>query len=84
MSTTDKRKSRTKKQPRRKQPRTLWKEAAKSLPKEKRQEFLDYVWQGLSIGEAEEKANITFAQSMGIIALNLKTHRHTTLNKESV
>lgn len=48
-----------------------WKEKALSLPKEKRQEFMDYIFEGLTIGQAQEKANVTFEQAMGILDLNI-------------
>lgn len=67
-----------------KQLRTRCKEDARSLSKKKRQEFMDYIWQGMTIGEAQEKANITFEQALGILDLNINKHRYCTLNRESV
>jgi len=61
-----------------------WREEALSLPNEKRQEFMDYIWDGMTIGEAQEKAGIEFHQAMGILDLNINRHKYYTLNKESV
>ncbi len=62
--------------------KTRCKLAATKLPREKRQEFLDYMWQGMTIGEAKEKAGVTFEEANGIIMLNMKSA--LILNRESV
>lgn len=42
-----------------------------ALTKEKRQEFLDYIWKGLNLGDAYKKANITFDEANGIMNMNI-------------
>ena len=58
------------------------KKEAKELTKEKRQEYLDYIHDRLTIGEARIKAGITFNQAFGIIEMNMKTYKY--LNRKSV
>lgn len=48
------------------------KDAAMALSKEKRQEFMDYFWSGLTIGEAREKAGISNDAAMGVMDMNLR------------
>ena len=61
---------------------TKCKIAARKLPKEKRQEFLDYMWSGMTLGEAREKAGITFEEATGIMMINMR--ERILLNRESV
>ena len=56
---------------------------AENLSIEKRQEFLDYLHEGMTIGEAYTKAGITFDEANGVINMNIKSHEYLTLNKES-
>ena len=62
--------------------KTQCKRAALRLPKMKRQEFLDYMWQGMTLGEAKEKAGISFEEANGVMLLNMR--KTTVLNRESV
>ncbi len=66
--------------------RVSWKIKCKrdalKLGKMKRQEFLDYIWEGMSVGEARKKAGISFDEANGILILNMR--KTTLLNRESV
>lgn len=57
---------------------------AKKLSKEKRQEFLDAIWSGVTLGEASKKAGITFDEANGIMHMNINSHSYHSLNKEAV
>lgn len=59
-----------------------WDAEAMALPKEKRQEFLDYMWQGMTLGEAYKKAGITFNAALSLVKLNIEQHSY--LRRESV
>ena len=61
---------------------TKCKRAALNLPIEKRQEFLDYLWEGMSVGDAREKAGLSFDQASGVVMLNMK--KVSFLNRESI
>ena len=50
----------------------ICKKKALELTKEKRQEFLDLIWQGKTIKEAYTGCGITFDEANGIIMLNIK------------
>ena len=63
-----------------------WLEKCKSeamkLSKEKRQEFLDLMWKGKTIGEATKETGVTADESTGIMMLNIATHKY--LRSETV
>ncbi len=55
-----------------------------ALPKERRQEFLDYMWQGMKLGDAAAKAGIEFYEAATLLDMNIKRRTIYTLGKESV
>lgn len=54
---------------------------AEKLSKEKRQEFLDLMWKGKSIGEAKEVVGISLEAACGVMDMNIVNT--LLLNKES-
>lgn len=58
------------------------KKAARALPKEKRQEFIDCMWAGGTIGENKKKCKLTDEETHGIMMLNMFETTH--LRTESV
>lgn len=46
--------------------------AAESLPQETRQYFLDLMWAGKTIRQAQTTAGITFEAANGILRLNIE------------
>lgn len=58
------------------------KQKAMELTKEKRQEFLDLMWNGKTIKEAYTICKISFDEANGIMMLNLKDI--TMLNTKTV
>ncbi len=57
---------------------------ALALSKEKRQEFLNLMHKGKTIGEAREACGITFNAAIGIMDMNIKQHQYSTLRTESL
>lgn len=55
---------------------------ARALPQAKRQEFLDHIWSGKTIGESRALAGLDFDQANGVMHLNLV--ERTLLRTESV
>jgi hypothetical protein len=53
--------------------KTICKSAAKKLPVEKRQEFLDYAKSGMTLGDARDLAKITKDEMHGIIMMQLRS-----------
>ena len=49
------------------------KNEAMSLTKEKRQEFMDYMREGKTIGEASEKSGISSDAGVYILKMNIKS-----------
>ena len=62
---------------------TECKQKALNLTREKRQEFLDYIWQGKTIGEAGKLCNLSFDETVGIMNLNIKDNKYLSLNTTS-
>jgi hypothetical protein len=48
-------------------------ELAEQIPKEKRQEFLNYLKEGMNIGNASKKADLNFDQAHGVINMQFKS-----------
>ena len=59
-------------------------ESALALTKEKRQEFMDYMFAGKTLGESADMAGITRDEATGIININLVKQTTLTINRESV
>lgn len=57
---------------------------AKALTREKRQEFLDLIRRGMTIGAASQEAGVTFNAANGIIRMNIQEVNFTSLRKESL
>ena len=57
-------------------------DAAEALTQEKRQEFLNHMWAGKTLGEAYELAGISFDAANGIMMMNIESRRH--LRRESL
>lgn len=57
------------------------KKAAAALSVEKRQEFLDLIHQGKSIGNAREACGISFDAANGIIRANIEENKFLTLRR---
>ena len=55
---------------------------ALALPKEKRQEFLDLMWAGKTIGQSQNICNIGFDEAIGIMNLNIENE--PTLRRDTV
>jgi len=60
------------------------KKEAMKLTQEKRQEFLNYMHDGLTIEEGYINAGLTFDQANGIILINIIKNTYHTLNKKTV
>jgi DNA-directed RNA polymerase specialized sigma24 family protein len=45
-----------------------------ALTKEKRQEFLDYMFDGMKLGDAAKKADISFDAANGIMRHQINSH----------
>ena len=60
------------------------KRKAMSLPKEKRQEFIDYMWENMTLGEARKKAGISDEEATGLMLLNIVENKFKTFNITSV
>ena len=60
------------------------KEMAMKLPRTKRQEFIDLIHKGKTIGEAIKETGVSFDESSGIMNLNLVVKKTYSLNKVSV
>lgn len=56
--------------------------AANALPRAKRQEFLDLMWKGDTLGENSEKLGISFEAACGIMNANIENMK--TLRREAV
>jgi hypothetical protein len=61
-----------------------WRADAEALPRESRQAFLNAVWSGKTIGEAQQLAGITFEEALGTIDMNISRSAYVTLNKDAV
>lgn len=65
-----------------------WKKAAREMPKEKRQAVLDAyhkrVLEGGTVGEILEECGVTHEEYLGIIKLNTKVLKFSTVNTETV
>lgn len=60
-------------------------ESAMALTKEKRQEFLDYMFADLlNLGEAAKRAGITSDEATGIININIVKSTSLSLNRETI
>lgn len=60
---------------------------AKALPQEKRQEFLDLLWSGKTLGEAQATAGISFQAANGILRQNIEHNleaRELSLSRRAV
>ena len=55
---------------------------AKMLPKERRQEYMDLIHRGKTLGEAQKECKISFAAATGIIHMN--TEKKVFLRRESL
>lgn len=49
---------------------------AKALTQEKRQEFLNHIWAGRTLGKARELAGVTFDAANGIMRMNIKDMKY--------
>ena len=58
--------------------------AASELTKEKRQEFLNLVLEGKTIGDARKIAGISFDAANGVIRQNIEQHEYKTLRRVAV
>ena len=47
--------------------------AAEALPQETRQKFLDLMWAGKTLGEAQRETGISFDAANGIVQMNIVT-----------
>jgi hypothetical protein len=61
-----------------------WKRKAMELPREKRQEFMDYIWQGMTIGEARSKAGIGLYEALAIVNMNIEKKESYALKRETL
>lgn len=59
-------------------------QAAAELSQEKRQQFLDKIWDGKTIGESCELEGISFDAANGILLQNIERHDYTTLRRVAV
>ena len=57
--------------------------AALELTREQRQEFLDYILMGKTIGAARELTGISFDAAIGTMNMNIETSIRKFLRKES-
>lgn len=48
-------------------------QAASDVGQEKRQEFLDHLWSGMTLGDAREAAGISFDAALGTVNMNTET-----------
>lgn len=64
--------------------RQRWVDEANALTREKRQEFLDLMWGGATMGEARERLNISFEAAMGILDMNIQHHEAYTMRTEAI
>jgi hypothetical protein len=55
--------------------------AAESLSQETRQKFMDLIWQGKTLGDAQREAGISFDAANGIVRMNIEEVSY--LRKES-
>ena len=58
--------------------------AARELTQEKRQEFLNLILEGKTIGVARETAGISFDAANGIIRQNIEQHEYKTLRRVAI
>jgi DNA-directed RNA polymerase specialized sigma24 family protein len=58
------------------------KKKAKALSKEKRQEILDLMWKGFTIGEAAKVTGVDRETVCGVLHINMQ--KRTLLNRESI
>jgi hypothetical protein len=55
--------------------------AAEKLSAEKKQEFLDQIWEGKTLGDAREICGISFDAANGIIRANIQHNEYLTLRR---
>lgn len=58
--------------------------AAEKLSVDKRQEFLDQIWKGKTLGEEMGICGISFDAANGVIRANIENHKYSTLRRVSV
>ena len=58
--------------------------AAKELPPEQKQKFLDELWTGKTLGVARELAGISFDAANGVVRKNIEHHEYKTLRRVAV
>lgn len=57
--------------------------AARELTKEKRQEFLDLMWAGKTLGEAREQCGISSDAAVGILNAAIEKTTHYALKRHA-
>ncbi len=57
------------------------KKAADELPAVKKQEFLDMMHSGETLGDARVACGISFDAANGIMRANIESHQYSTLRK---
>ncbi len=60
------------------------KHEAQALTPEQRQQVLDRLWAGRTIGQVKNEFGLTLAAVCGVVDLNLVRTEHLTLNSTSV